>query len=86
MSKFYVNIKVGPKNYKFNKEDVKEVHSQPKKHLPPLPNYHPIHKGSRSPSLATSVSDQEYMSLEVENKDNCWTLSKIHLFDIQTVI
>lgn len=65
MGKFYVNIQVGTKNYKFNREDVMQVHSQPKKQLPPLPSYHPIHKGSRSPSLETSASDQEYMPIEV---------------------
>ncbi len=86
MSKFYVYIQVNAHNIKFNREDVLQVHSQLKKQLPPLPSYHHIHKGSRSPSMATSASDQEYMSLEVENKDNCWTFGKIHPFDIQTVI
>lgn len=58
MGKFYVYIQVNAQNYKVSKEDVREVHSRPKNRCPALPAYHPIRKGDRAHSLATSSSDQ----------------------------
>ena len=63
MGKFYVYIKVNTHNIKVNKEDVQQVYSQPKNKHPPLPNYHPIRKTSKTSSLATASSEQEYISV-----------------------
>lgn len=78
MGKFYVYIQVNTHNYKVNREDVREVHSRPKNKCPALPAYHPIHKADRAHSLATSASDQEYLSSELEEKGKAWSKMKIH--------
>ena len=68
MSKFYVYIHLEQHKYKVNKEDVRTVHSHPKAIHPPLPPYHRIRKGSRSPLTEPPMSDPEEMAQEVTSK------------------